>query len=232
MQIEKKTFGIVRLFSYIINFLIIWMMLLYLFDFGVKYFNLVTSFSPIIINYYMFFLPLDISSLFFDVFILYFLFSARKVVVDRVLSGAGKFVSAILSAFFVYLLKFLFVNFFVYFRFISIIDDVQIYYLFNSFLLRLLLFFVFYLIFAFIIEHSKSVRWYFGNNYRGLYDFKGGFYLSFKKYLLSFLKIVFMVLLLFFPVLILGKSMILKLVVSLLLGFLSTYFLFFKKKIG
>ena len=106
MQIEKKPFGIVRVLTYFINALLFFMVALYLLDFGLKYFHFLNDLSPILIQYYASMFPIDLIAFCFDILIIYFLYSARKIILDRVLGGSGKLNAALLSAFFVYFFKY------------------------------------------------------------------------------------------------------------------------------
>ncbi|MEI7942070.1 MAG: hypothetical protein WCH76_02750 [Candidatus Riflemargulisbacteria bacterium] len=231
MQIEKKPFGAVRIFSYFINALIFLILAIYFFDFVIKYFNFLNYFSPILIQYYAAMVPIDLIAFCFDFCIVYFLFSARKVISDRVLSGAGKLNAALLSAFFVYLLKFIFLNIFVYLKFMPLVNDLHFFLLYKAFFARLIVFFVVYLIYSMLLEYSKSVKWYFGNNYNGFYKFKDSFYFPFSKYL-KFLGKIYLVILIFFAFLVLPIVLIeVKLIISLLFGLSSLYLLFFRKKL-
>jgi hypothetical protein len=230
MQIEKRPFGAVRVFSYIINALLFLILAVYFFDFVIKYFNFLNYFSPILIQYYAAMVPIDLIAFCFDFFIIYFLFSARKVISDRVLSGAGKLNAAILSAFFVYLLKFIVLNIFVYLKFMPMVNDLHFFLLYKAFFVRLIVFFVVYLVFSMLLEYSKSVKWYFGNNYKGFYQLKDSFYFPFSRYL-KVLGKLFMVIVIFFAFLVLPIVLLeVKLIISLLFGLCSLYLLFFKNR--
>jgi len=227
---EKKPFGVVRLFSYSINALIVLMLSVYFFDFVIKYFYLLRYFSPILINYYLAMLPIDIFAFCFDVLIIYFLFSAKKVISARTLGGAGKLSAAVLSAFFLYLLKFIFLNVFVYIKFIPMATQGYFPLLYKAFVLRLMIFFVFYLIFSMSLEYSKSIKWYFGHNYKGFYQLKDSFHLAFVNYLTIVGKIFLVVLAVFLFLFLPTQFLLVKLVLSLLIGIGSSYLLFFRSK--
>lgn len=230
MQIEKKPFGAVRIFTYLINTILFFILAIYFLDFSIKYFNFLNYFSPILIQYYSAMFPIDLISFIFDFMIVYFLYSAKRVIKDRVLGGACMLNAAILSAFFVFLLKFIFLNIFVYLRIMPIADDLHFLLLYKAFLFRLIVFFAVYLIYSMVLEYSKSVKWYFGNNYKGFYKFKDSFYFPFSKYFKVIVKLGLVIILLFACLILPISFLEIKLIISLLVGLSVLYLLFFKKK--
>ena len=73
--------------SFSINIFIFMMLCMYVLDVAVKYLHFLNYMSPALTKYYLTMLPIDMITLFFDLLIVYFLLSARKVINERVLGG-------------------------------------------------------------------------------------------------------------------------------------------------
>jgi hypothetical protein len=229
MQMDKRPYGIVLILFYLINITLFGLIGVYFLDFGLRYFNLISNLSTLLIDYYIAMLPLDLIVFLFDVFIIYFLFSARKVIADRVLGGAGMVISALLSAVFVYFLKFIFLNVFIYFQLIPVVGKYHFFLLYKALLFRMMVFLVGFLVLSMFMEYSKSVKWHFGYNYKGLYKLKESFYFSFAAFYLSLLK-VSVVLLPFIVTVLLPFGWQIKIFLSIFFSAIVTYFLFFRKR--
>lgn len=201
----------------------------YLYDIASRYYFFLLYPSPILVNYYLSMLPIDVSAFVFDAIIIYFLFSARRIILDRVLGGAGNLSAVVLTAYVFYLLKFIFLNIFVFLSLVPFENQMHFFLLYQAFIFRLMVFFFAYLAFALSLEYSKSVKWYFGQNYKGIFSIKRTLYYPINKYLLLiakvFLAVIALNVALFFPIEIYAKVMI-----SLLFVAGTVFLLFFKKK--
>jgi len=230
MQVEKRPFGIVLFLLYIINIFIFLIAGLYVLDLVVKYLHFLNYISPSLIKYYFAMMPVDIIAFGFDLVIIYFLLSARKVIKDRVSGGSKLLNASLLSAVFVYLLKFIFLNLFIYFSVVPVVKDYHFMVMFKFVFVRLTLFLFIYPAFGLLMQYAKSVTWYFGHNYKGLYAFKSSFHLPLGTYFNIVGRVSFVVFVIFSALFLPYISVNFKVLVSLLSGAGAFYWLFIPKK--
>jgi hypothetical protein len=218
MKLEKKPFGIIQIFYFLIILTISIFGLLYLSEFFLLYSSLLGLYNKQTnIILLLFTIP-------FDFFIFYFLFSAYYIIKKRMLNGAITFHSCIVSAWLIYIIRFLSISL----LFISF-NSFNTYKAFSAYINLLIIFSVFYIFFSLSMHYSRTVKWFFGSNYKGLYSWKKSYYLPFKDYFFNFYKIILISLIfLFFSFLPLYA--VIKVFLSILFSGITFYILFTKNK--